>query len=307
MGIENRDYVRGGYSPRSFGGGGGTDVVTKLIIVNVVIFVLQLLWTRQLVIETPDGPMAIPGERESVVQSWLQLDGEDVFQRFQVWRLLTYAFCHSRTDLLHILFNMYILYLVGRRIQSVYGSREFLLFYLTAAVASGFCFLLMEFILAHAGVAIGASGAVASVFLVYAMRYPDEVWRILGIIPVQVKWLCLLYLAFDLHPVLLELGGVRSRTGVAHAAHLGGYLFGFLYEHNHWQLSSLTGRIRTPKLRLPRRRSHLKVFQPEEEKGSFESRVDELLKKVHEQGEASLTDKERAILSEASRRYRNRS
>jgi hypothetical protein len=138
------------------------------------------------------------------------------------------------------------------------------------------------------------------------MRYPDEVWRLLGLVPVQVKWLCALFIAFDLHPLLLELGGRSSGTGVAHAAHLGGYLFGFLYEHNHWQLSGLMSGLSSSKLRLPRRRSHLRVFQPEDDAGTLESQVDELLKKVHEQGESSLTDKERAILSEASRRYRNR-
>lgn len=285
MGIESRDYLRGGSGPRSFGG--GSDVVTKLIVANIAVYVVQLL-------------------SGGTVELWLALIPEEVTQRFQIWRLLTYAFCHSRGDLLHILFNMYILYLVGRRIEGIYGSREFLLFYLTAAVVSGLGFMGMEFVLGRAGVAIGASGAVASTFLVYALRYPNEVWRIFGLFPVQVKWLCLLYLAFDLHPVLLELGGVRHPTGVAHAAHLGGYLFGFLYEQRQWRLSGLFGGLRTPKMRLPRRRSHLRVYKPEEDVVDFDSRVDELLKKVHEQGEASLTDSERAILSEASRRYRNR-
>ncbi|MGE0379080.1 MAG: rhomboid family intramembrane serine protease [Planctomycetaceae bacterium] len=293
MGIESRDYLRGESGPRFYGSGRGGDVVTKLVIANVAVFVLQLITYRS-----------------GVIENWLALGPEDVTQRFQFWRLVTYAFCHDPGPeagaLLHILFNMYLLYLTGRRIQSVYGPREFLLFYLTAAVASGICFVLMEILFGDVGSAIGASGAVASVFLVYAMRYPDEVWRLFGVIPVQVKWLCALLLVFDLHPVLLKLGGANAGDGVAHAAHLGGYLFGFLYEHNHWQLSGLISGFRVSKLRLPRRRSHLRVFQPEDEVSNLESQVDDLLKKVHEHGEASLTEKERAILSEASRRYRNR-
>lgn len=95
-------------------------------------------------------------------------------------------------------------------------------------------------------------------------------------------------------------------TGIAHAAHLGGYLFGFLYERNNWRLSGLISGVSTNKLKLPKRRSHLKVYAPEDESADLEARVDELLQKVHEQGESSLTDEERALLTEASRRYRTR-
>ncbi len=289
MGIESRDYLRGESGPRPFGGGSGTDVVTKLIIANVVVFVLQLVTARS-----------------GIVEYWLSLGPGDVTSRFQIWRLVTYAFCHDPRSILHILFNMYLLYVTGRRIQSVYGPQEFLLFYLAAAVFSGLSFVLLELLLGQVGVVIGASGAVSAIFLVYAMRHPNEVWRLFGLIPVQVKWLCGLFIVFNLQPVLLQLGGANPASGVAHSAHLGGVLFGFLYEHNHWQLSGLIGRLGRPRFRLPRRRSHLKVYKPEIETGNLESRVDELLKKVHEQGESSLTDKERAILSEASRRYRNR-
>lgn len=289
MGIESRDYLRGDSSFRSYGGGGGTDVVTKLIIANAAVFVLQLLTFRT-----------------GFVEYWLSLGPDDVTQRFQIWRLVTYAFCHDPVSPLHILFNMYILYLTGRRIQATYGAQEFLLFYLTAAVVSGLAFVVMELIFGHVGRAIGASGAVASVFIAYAIRHPNEVWRLLGLVPVQVKWLCIFFIIFDLHPILLEIGGGSSGSGVAHAAHLGGYLFGFLYEHNHWRLTPLISGIRRPKIRLPRRRSHLRVYRPDDDAENLDSRVDEVLQKLHEQGEASLTEKERALLSEASRRYRNR-
>jgi len=309
MGIESREYLRGDNGPRSFGGGGGWqgyNIVKGLIIANVVVFVLQLLWSQPLVLELAGEQIPVPGQRMSVVQSWLDLNVDKVVSGFQVWRLVTYAFCHDRDAVFHILMNMLILYWTGRRIQTDYGPREFLLFYLTAAVLSGMGFLLLQVVLGQPGIAIGASGAVAAVFIAYAMKYPDEVWRLMGIVPVQVKWLCIFFIIFDLHPVLLELGGSNAGTGVAHAAHLGGYLFGFLYERNHWQLGGLLDRVRRSKLRLPRRSSHLKVYEPQDNVGNLESRVDELLKKVHEQGEASLTDAERAQLAEASRRYRSR-
>lgn len=290
MGIESRDYLRSDDGPRSFGGAmTGTDFVKGLIIANVIVFVLQLLTART-----------------HFVEYWLALGPDDVTQRFQVWRLLTYAFCHSTQSIFHILMNMYILYVTGRRIQAYYGPKEFLLFYLAAAILSGLGFIAMELVMGQVGYAIGASGAVASVFIVYAMRHPREQWLLFFVIPVQVKWLCILFILFDLNPLLVELGGGSAPTGIAHAAHLAGYLFGFLYERNNWRLSGLVSGISTDKLKLPKRRSHLKVYAPEDEAGDIEARVDELLQKVHEQGESSLTDEERALLTEASRRYRTR-
>ncbi|MCA9111241.1 MAG: rhomboid family intramembrane serine protease [Planctomycetaceae bacterium] len=290
MGIESRDYLRSDDAPRSMGGTlQGTNVVKTLIIANVVVFILQLLTAQT-----------------GLVEYWLALGPDLVTEKFQIWRLLTYAFCHSPGSIFHILMNMYILYVTGMRIQSYYGPKEFLLFYLSAAILSGLGFVLMELVLGRGGYAIGASGAVAAVFIVYAMRHPREVWLLFFVIPVQVRWLCIGFIIFDLHPVLLELAGEEARSGVAHAAHLGGYLFGFLYERNHWHLSGLISGVSTHKYKLPRRRSHLKVYSPEDEPGNLEARVDELLQKVHEHGEASLTDAERAFLADASRRYRTR-
>lgn len=290
MGIESRDYLRSDDGPRSFGGTlQGTNVVKRLIIANVAVFVLQLLTINT-----------------GVVEYWLALGPDLVTEKYQVWRLLTYAFCHSPRTIFHILMNMYILYVTGMRIQSYYGPREFLLFYLSAAVLSGLGFIVMELVAGQVGYAIGASGAVAAVFIVYAMRHPREQWLLFFVIPVQVKWLCIGFIIYDLYPVLQELSGQQAATGVAHAAHLGGYLFGFLYERNHWNLTGLFSGVSTAKFKLPKRNTHLKVYKPEDESGNLEARVDELLQKVHEQGESSLTDAERALLTEASRRYRTR-
>src|SRR5690606_564665 len=94
---------------------------------------------------------------------------------------------------------------------------------------------------------------------------------------------------------------------VAHAAHLGGYLFGFLYYHQRWNLDETFGGLR--QLKLPKRRpkSHLKVYQPQRDSAEIEVRMDQILQKISEQGEASLTDEERAILADAGRRLRDRS
>ncbi len=307
MGIESREYLRSDDGPRSFGGTlTGTNVVKGIIIANVFVFVLQLLTSHSLVINVAGQQFAVPGVRTSAVQEWLALDVDKLVGSFQIWRLITYAFCHDIDNIFHILMNMYILYATGVVIQSHYGPKEFLLFYLSAAVLSGVGFVLQQLVLGHGGGAIGASGAVAAVFIAYAMKYPRQEWLLFFVIPVQVRWLCIGFILFDLYPVLKELSGSAESVGIAHAAHLGGYLFGFLYERNHWQLSRFISGMRTPQLKLPRRNAHLKIYAPEDEIGSLEERVDALLQKVHEHGEASLTDAERALLTEASRRYRTR-
>lgn len=78
--------------------------------------------------------------RASVVQDWLELDTSKVKQG-QIWRILTSAFCHDRSGLWHILFNMLGLIWFGITLEHMYGDREFLLFYLTAAILSGLAFV----------------------------------------------------------------------------------------------------------------------------------------------------------------------
>jgi membrane associated rhomboid family serine protease len=289
MGIENRDYLRDeGRSSLGRSAGGGLQTVKWIIVVNVAVFVLQVVTARS-----------------GIVTDALALSPGSVLQRFQIWRLVTYAFCHSPYTVWHIFFNMFILWIVGRRLEPRYGSREFLLFYMTAVVVSGLAYLLLELILARPGVAIGASGAVAAAFILYAIHYPYEKWLLFFVIPVEVRWLCTAYVIFDLHPVLLELGGAGGGGNVAHACHLGGYLFGYLYNAQRWNLEDTFGGIR--RLKLPKRRpSHLKVFQPQRDSVEIEVRMDEILQKISAQGEASLTDEERAILADASRRLRDR-
>jgi membrane associated rhomboid family serine protease len=289
MGIENRDYLRdeGSAYGRSFGG--GLQVVKWIIIVNVAVFVLQVVTVNS-----------------HVITDALALSPGSVLERFQIWRLITYAFCHDPYTVWHIFFNMYILWIVGRRLESQYGSREFLMFYMTAAVVSGLTYLLLELILARPGSVIGASGAVSAAFILYAIHYPYEKWRLFFVFPIEVRWLCLAYLVFNIHPVLLELGGGGVGGNVAHAAHLGGYLFGFLYYHQRWNLDETFSGLKQMKLPRRRRKSHLKVYQPQRDSAEIEIRTDEILQKISEQGEASLTDEERAILADASRRLRNR-
>jgi len=344
MGLESRDYIRdGSYTSRLTGLGiEFTPVVKYLIIANVVVFLLQIFITRT---ERPKFPENIqeeierqhpgateadrekmekamqeakrqmermmshlPGMRVSVVQEWFELDPEKTVKQGQVWRLVTCAFCHARHMLWHILLNMLFLYWFGTRLEAMYGSREFLLFYLTAAVCSSAAYLALAFYTDSTAPAIGASGAVMGVMMLYTIFYPQETFLLFFVIPVPLWALLGVYVLFDLHPVLLALSGDKLFTTVAHAGHLGGLLFGFLYWRLGLRLEApldwISRRPGRPVVRKARPRPE-PASPPPVQRDALDDQVDEVLRKISEQGKESLTDEERDVLVRASAKYRS--
>ena len=261
----------------------------------------------------------------SIVQDWLKLDTDKVLKKGQIWRLITSAFCHDRFGIWHIVFNMLFLYWFGQFVEATYGSKEFLCFYLVAALVASVAFIGLELFTGDRHGAIGASGAVMAVVCVFAMWNPNYTIRWNFLIPIQIRFLILLYVVFDLHPVLLALSGTATNTGVAHAAHLGGLLFGYLYYKEDWRIlpywnraSRMAGGIGA-KNRV--RKSNLRVYDQDvnyesEAQGNraaektkadirFDEQLDEVLKKITESGQDSLSDREKKILTLGSQRYRN--
>lgn len=290
MGIEDREYYRDEERGRpafgSTGNVGAWPVWQRLVALTFIVFVLQLLFRP--------------------LTSWFSLSADTVFLQGQVWRLLTYAFLHSPTSIFHILFNMLLLYVFGRRLESMYGSREFAWYYCVSAIFAGLCFLAFDLYFRNLASAIGASGAVIAVTILYALHFPRERIWIWGLIAVEMRWVAAFIIIIDLHPVLMQLGGGVNSDGVAHTAHLGGALFAWVYYRNGLRLSrwmewtgKLTGSLR--RSRGPR----LKVYRgaPQED---LDDEVDRILAKIQEHGEASLTNKERATLKKASERYKQR-
>ena len=131
---------------------------------------------------------------------------------FYLYQLVTYMFMHA--DFSHIFFNMFAVYMFGRVLESVWGPKRFLIYYVVTGI--GFYNLF---------VTIGASGAVFGILLAFGMMFPNVPLYLMFIpIPIKAKYFVLLY-------GLIELTmGVASFRGdsVAHFAHLGGMLFGYL-------------------------------------------------------------------------------
>lgn len=256
---------------------------------------------------TPVEQLARILPRRSIVQDWLQLDTSKVLSG-QIWRLLTCAFCHDRDDPTHILFNMLFLWWFGRTLESMYGSREFLWFYLSAALTASLAYVVLDLATGDWIPMIGASGAVMAVTMLFAVHFPRQIIYLFFVIPVEIRWIVLFYVVYDLHPVLLQLSGDPSASGVAHAAHLGGLAFGYFYAKNPFRLDPILDRVR---ISWKSKRRGLRVVgttAPVESKRSAKlaEQVDAILKKVGEQGEASLTAAERKTLERASRELRKK-
>lgn len=165
---------------------------------------------------------------------------------FRIWQLFTYMFMHAGFQ--HVFFNMFAVWMFGGIMEKTWGSRRFLFFYLACGIGAGLMQEGVQYIhwlvdLSHyamvdmGGITItmneylnsintvGASGAVYGILLGYGMTYPDNQIFIIPIpVPIKAKWLVTGYVILEL---LLGLGN-RVGDNVAHFAHLGGMLVGFL-------------------------------------------------------------------------------
>ncbi|MFN0055343.1 MAG: rhomboid family intramembrane serine protease [Planctomycetales bacterium] len=299
MGFYDRDYYRAEPVDRGFFGGAAPGC-KWLIAITAVVYVAQILTFR--------GPGGGVG-------GWLMMLPEQVVSGGQVWRLATYALCHDPDTPLHLLFNMWMLWLCGSQVEPIYGTREFVRFYIAGAILAGIAYLAFGFGFSHPAPMLGASGAVMAVTVVCAMYYPTQRILIFFVIPLELRWMVILAAIFDVYPLLQVIGGKDLRDHVAHAAHLGGLLYGFLYKRYDLRFSRLFSGLNWLQIRqrvrtaIASRRKNVRLYQPPPDAAptqDLDRQVDAILAKITAQGEASLTDRERDILKEASRRYRHR-
>lgn len=292
MGLENRDYLKDEQSRYSSGyssGGAAQSVCKLLVIINIAVFVLQLFGN-------------------GLVEKWFVMDTPAVLSG-QVWRLLTYGFLHSPESLLHILLNMLLLWWFGPRLESIYGSQEFVTFYLTSIVLAAITYLSLDLVSGNPVSMLGASGGVMAVMTLYACHFPRQVIYVMFVIPLELRWAVCLYAIFDLYPLIMELQGRGTTDNVAHAAHLGGMLFGYLYYKKGFRLGRLSQRL-TGWWKV--KRSGFKVVSaaddvvPSRRIQKLETEMDTLLAKISKEGEESLSRSERKTLQKVSRQLRSR-
>lgn len=225
------------------------------------------------------------------------------------WTFVSYMFVHA--GLMHLAFNMLVLYSLGTRVEERMGSRPFILFYLYCGLGGALFSLGLAAL--QPGPMVGASAAVFGVAVAYAMFWPDAELMVFPLPwPIRARTLILALLALD-----LVLGLLNRGDGVAHMAHLGGAVFGFLF----FRLQRLAGPPRMPRARVVERtvmvqsgsieaeRSNTPVPRPrrriEPERDEIAIETDRLLDKISGEGIASLTPAERKFLDEVSKKKRH--
>lgn len=321
MGFQDREYYRSSTSDRwSFGAG---RYCKALVVFNIGVFLIQLITSDTRV---PGAP------RPGPFTEWLLMDPDKVFFQGQFWRLLTASFLHDTHSPWHLIFNMLALWYFGQDVEELYGSKEFLAFYLTAAVASNLFWgatasfahpqalppgVPEEFAeqLTRPSQALGASGAVFAVAVLGACHYPFRTIYLFFVLPVPLWLVVSIYLLSD-----FVTFWNRQAFGVAVGAHLAGAAFGFIYfKANFRLLNAWDSFARLFKARPRRSAAPLRLYRPpavEELAGErpppnpvdeqLEAKVDEVLAKLSKLGRDQLTDEEKQILARASEVFRRR-
>lgn len=147
---------------------------------------------------------------------------------FKPWQFVTHMFMHG--SFTHILFNMFGVWMFGSRLEQVWGAKKYLNFYLLTGLGAAILNMLVQYYQVSEGLAsinssvLGASGALFGILVAFAMYWPNTELYIMFIpVPIKAKWLVIGYAAFELFS-----GFSGFQSGIAHFAHLGGALTGFL-------------------------------------------------------------------------------
>jgi len=185
-----------------FGPGPVSPAVKVLLITNVVTWLINML-----------APA-------------LGLSPKDVFTGFAIWQPFTYMFLHDTSGFGHILFNMLALWMFGTELERTWGTRFFTKFYLVTGVGAAATTLLLSLVspAIYYSLTVGASGAIYGLLMAWAMYFPHRTILFWGIFPIPARVFVFIMGAIAF---LSSLGGPGS--GVAHIAHLGGLVVGYLY------------------------------------------------------------------------------
>jgi membrane associated rhomboid family serine protease len=182
-------------------GYGLTPIIKKLMIVMGAVFLLQMVMS-------------------SHISFYLGLVPILVWKKYFLWQLATYIFLHG--GITHLLFNLLALWMFGGELESYWGSRKFLRYFLFCGIGAGICTVIFtpyQFI-----PVIGASGAIYGILLAFGWLFPNRLIYIYLLFPIPAKYMVIIFGLIELFSSMEGTGG-----GVAHLTHLGGLLFGLSY------------------------------------------------------------------------------
>lgn len=277
------------------------NIITKLLIINVAIFVMQsillLLFT-------------ISGNQNTFISFLEYLYFPKSLGAFiqQPWSILTYQFLHTPFGIFHILFNMLFLFFFGRILTEFISERYVLPLYITGGIFGALLFMI-TYNLSPAfqfnAMLVGASASILAIVIAAASIAPDYTVFLIIFGPVKLKWIALFALLID----IINISSGSNAGG--HIAHLGGALAGFLFITSYrrglnwfsW-LFRIADKIDTTKSRKPRvayvNKDSSKKTTPKNEKQE-QQRLDQILDKISKSGYESLSKEEKEFLFKVSK------
>ena len=257
----NRYYqnqARPGWGP-SF----ARTMVAKIIAANVVMFLLQNLFP--------------------IITPYLGLTPRVVVEHLWVWQLGTYMFLHG--GFIHLFFNMFMLWMFGATIESVWGPRHFLRYYLFCGLGGAVASIFFN----YDNLIVGASGAIFGLYLAYAMMFPNRRIYLYFLFPVKAKYLVMGIAAIQL------FNGFTGPAGIAYFSHLGGMAAGLLFFK-----SDVLQKWRFKSGSQKKWQQYMKDRQ-QEQPPSGQGNIDSILDKISEKGYDNLSEVEKRILDNYSR------
>ncbi|MFP4458152.1 MAG: rhomboid family intramembrane serine protease [Candidatus Zixiibacteriota bacterium] len=247
-----------------------TPVVKSIIIVSAVVFVLQII------------SRFIGSDKQlGMITRYLALN-PPLVKKGMLWQFVTYIFTHG--SFIHIFFNMFVLYMFGVQLETRWGSKEFLAYYLITGIAAGItAFFFMPYL------TVGASGAIYGLLLAFGMTWPERKIYLYFFIPIKAKFLVVL-----IGGVEFLLAVFAGDSGISHVAHLGGLVAGLIY-------MLLRNKIKK------NRKYREKILDLENyiNRKQENQAVDEILDKIIQRGMGSLSSKEKKRLIDAGHYFKN--
>ncbi len=251
------------WNPRKF-----TEAIKVLIIINVSMYLLQILTVSQL------DMIRIFG-----------LSAETIWPL--IWQPVTYMFMHG--GVWHVAINMFVLWMFGAELESIWGKNEFLKYYFVTGIGAGIIWLLFNIGGANT-ILIGASGAVYGILMAYGLMFPNRTVYIYFLFPVKVKWFVIFIGA------IAFFSSMGTGSNISHLAHLSGMLIGYLYLRfsNHWR--NITFNFRKKYVEL----KSMQKGKNKQKKMKLQQEVDRLLDKAENSGWENLTEEEQIKLKSSS-------
>lgn len=289
MGFSERQYGQAYQKPSQFD---GAPMTKALIILNVVVFVIDYFFLNSANQRIP--PLQQLGAFLLNVDKSL---GEP-------WRFVTYQFFHA--NLFHLLGNMVGLYFFGPMVERWWGSRPYLAFYLICGCLGAQVYVAASFagILSPGGWLIGASGSLFGVLIAAARIAPNtRVMLLFPPIPMKLRTMAICFLGYAIFITL-----INGTNAGGEACHLGGAIAGFILMRFPKSLAFLNNvhleqkRDTSSKSRRPYKPGTPPKLRPRPNTPEVDREIDEILEKVHAEGIQSLTDREKQVLKNASKR-----